>query len=312
MSNNEYLSNSRSYVYNRCKKMFDFKYIQKVKPNANIMHFESWERMLRGVMIHAAIEAGFLGQSLVSACRTKASQERARGLTEQQKTALAVMEAESPIVAQGLLDWLPASDWEPVQYRGKPMVEARLEWALPGWKGFLGFADLVAKHKPTGRILVLDWKSRTSFEDENVEIFNSQFLYYSYVLAQMGVPVDGSLLVELKPTTPKRAPRTIREDVGGINGIRVSEDGRYRSIPTFRSPEYLAAGWADFSKQAKVIASFKGEDAYRSMNAFNCKSCEFAQLCQGELQGHDLVHILKTSYSSSPAAIALSKIQMEP
>jgi hypothetical protein len=31
-----------------------------------------------------------------------------------------------------------------------PMVEAELKLALPGWKGFIGYADLVARHRPTG------------------------------------------------------------------------------------------------------------------------------------------------------------------
>jgi len=299
---NEWLSNSRLYMFNKCRHAYALKYADKVKPATRGMYLDSWLRMLRGVIIHAGIEAGFLGHSVEDAVRTAAAQERAKGLTEAQKFELTKMEGESPLVCHALLDWLPASDWEPMIYRGRPMVEARLEWSLPGWKGFLGFADLVARHKPTGRVCVLDWKTRETFEANDVDIFNQQFLLYSYVLNKMGVQVDGSLLVEAKPEPPKKKPKKIRVDVTGINEVRISADGRFRSIPTFRSPAYLAAGWAEFEKQALVIASLRGEEVYRNMSAFNCKSCEFKHLCQAELQGHDVEHVLNTGFSYPKSA----------
>jgi len=305
MSQDDYLSNSRSYVYNKCKKMFKFKYLDRVKPAAKGMYLDSWERLIRGVVIHAGIEAGFLGENIEAAIRTSCVQERAKGLTNDQLNALLVIQNESPIVCRDLLEWLPATDWEPVMYRGKPMVEARLEWPLAGWKGFLGYADLVAKHKPTGRVMVLDWKTRTSFEEPDMDIFNSQFLLYSYVLAKMGVDIHGSLLVEAKPTAPKRAPRVIREDSGSIDGVRISVDGRFRSTATYRSPTYLANGWKDFEVQAKQIAGFTDDQAYRRLSAFNCKSCEFQKLCQAELNGHDVEHIASTSYQVRKSAIIM-------
>lgn len=297
---NESLSNSRLYMYDKCRKAYAYKYVDKVKPATKGMYLDSWKRMLRGIMIHAGIEAGFLGKDVTAAIRTTASQERAKGLTQEQKNELLIMENDSPVVCRNLLDWLPASDWEPVTFKGRPMVEARLEWSLPGWKGFLGFADLVAKHKPTGRVLVLDWKTRETFEADDVDRFNMQFLLYSYVLKQMGVEVDGSLLVEAKPTPPKRAPKLIRDDVGGVDGVRISSDGRFRSIPTFRSRAYLEAGWADFCVKAKVIASVRKEEIYRNIGAYACKSCEFQKLCMGELNGYDVEHIVNTSYQGLP------------
>ena len=302
---NEFLSNSRTYNWDKCRKAYAFKYADKIRPAAKGMFLDSWKRMLRGVMIHAGIEAGFLGGDIRAAIRTCAAQERAKGLTQEQKNELLVMENESPTVCKSLLDWLPASDWEPITYRGKPMVEARLEWSLPGWKGFLGYADLVAKHKPTGRIMVLDWKTRETFEADDVDRFNMQFLLYSYVLMQLGVQVDGSLLVEAKPTPPKRAPKLIREDIGGVDGVRLSPDGRFRSIPTFRSRSYLEAGWADFCVKANVIATVRDEDIYRNISAFNCKSCEFQKLCQAELNGHDVEHIANTSFQVPKSAIIM-------
>jgi hypothetical protein len=305
MSESEYLSNSRSYVYNKCTKAYDLKYRQRIKTRTYKMGFKSWHRMFRGIAIHAAIEAGFLGKPIVETVRNLCIKERAKGLTDEQSDALAVIEEESPIVAESLLEWLPVTDWEPLRHNGRPMVEARLEWDLPGWRGFLGFADLVATHKPSGRIMVLDWKTRETFEDEDVDQFNAQFALYSYVLGKMGVQTHGSVLVEAKPTTPKRAPRTIRDDVGGIDCVRVSADGRFRSIPTFRSPTMLQSFWDDFCVQAKVIANTRDDEIYRSMNAFNCGSCEYASLCMAELRGHDVEHILNTQYNAPQPTVTM-------
>lgn len=296
---NEYLSNSRTYMFDKCRKAYAYKYVERIKPATKTMYFDSWLRMVRGIIIHAGVEAGFLGKDVHAAIRTKCSQEKAKGLSKEQLDALVVLYNECPIVVQNLLDWLPAKDWEPVMYRGRPMVEARLEWAaLPGWKGFQGFADLVAKHKPTGRTLVLDWKTRETFEGDDVDRFNMQFLLYSYVLNQMGVQVDGSLLVEAKPTPPKRAPRVHHDDMGGVDGVRISHDGRFRSTPTFRSREYLEAGWKDFAVKAQVIASVQDHEIYRSMSGFNCKSCEFQKLCQAQLGGYDVEHVMNTGYAN--------------
>ena len=127
----------------------------------------------------------------------------------------------------------------------------------------------------------------------------------------MGVPVDGSLLVEAKPTPPKRAPRTVHEDVGGINGVRVSFDGRFRSTPTFRSRVFLESYWADFCIKAGEMAKLRNNEVYRSMSAFNCKSCEFSRLCFGELSGYDTEHIANTGFKG-PEVIMEDDLATKP
>lgn len=299
MSETEYLSHSRAYVYNKCKKAFSLKYLDKVKPLSGTVYLDSWTRMQRGIIGHSAMEAGFLGENIDDYVRAKFKEnaDRFGGLSTEQEALAPGMISDSVAVAKAALEWLPVEQWEPYKLNGKPMVEAKLELPLPHWKGFIGYADLVARYKPTGAVYVLDYKFRASFEREDMDKYNSQFALYQKALNELSVPVVGSVLFELKPTPPARAPRTVREDTGNLNGVRVSADGRFRLTPTHRSREFIDSYWEDFKVQAKAIANMQPEDAYRSMSGFNCSTCEYERLCMGELRNDDVSAILARHYN---------------
>ncbi len=296
---NEYLSFSRAYTFNKCKKAFQFKYLEKVQPRPETVWLDSWERMQRGTMIHACMEAGFLGKDLATYVKQSVYERGAKygGFSDAQEEIMPGMFEDSIAVAQAALEWLGVDEWEPYVHDGAPMVESRLELPLPGWKGFLGFADLVARHRPTGSVFVVDYKTRASFERDDVDRFNGQFALYQKALGEIGVPVVGSLLFEIKPTPPKRAPRLARVDSGSVSSVRLSEDGRFRLTPTLRSQEFIDNYWDDFKRQALAIAHMTADEAYRSMNSFNCASCEYERLCQGDLRGDDLTTILARHYT---------------
>ncbi len=89
----------------------------------------------------------------------------------------------------------------------------------------------------------------------------------------------------------------VRADTGSLDGVRISPDGRFRLTPTMRSTAFVDAYWEDFKLQAAAIAAMSSEEAYRSMSGFNCSSCEFERLCQGEMRGDDVASILNRHYS---------------
>lgn len=292
----EMLSVSRAYTFNKCRKQYDYKYVQKLKRAPRDMYFDSWFRMFRGNLIHSGMEAGLLQSSIEDMVRKRVVEERDRGMSKKQEDVIQALAKESIKVAEDALRWLPVDEWEPVLFNGAPMVEAELTAPLPGWKCFLGKADLVARHKPTGSQMLLDYKTRERFEGDGDDQFNTQFACYLHCLHEMGVQVDGTVIFEIKPTLPKRGPRTAVSPNTGISGPRISPDGRFRLGPTIRSREFIANFWEDFCRQAKVIAEMQDEQVYRSMSAFVCKECPYQDVCTAELGGFDVDFIKSSRY----------------
>ncbi len=306
----ESLSYSRAYTFNKCRTLYDFKYIQKIKILPKDMHVDSWERMFRGTCIHGACEAAFLKQDPVAFVKQIVVDERAKGLSPDQLALLDEIESDSLSVAADFLEWLPVTDWEPVMVQGKPLVEVELRLPIAGWPGgFVGYADLIARHIPTGRVFCLDWKSKARFTSEGDWFFSIQDSLYRKVLKeQLGVDCVGSAYCEIKPVPPKRAPRNLRVDAGGVSGVRESSDGRFRFTPLSRSVGYLDNVWEDFQRQAVVMSRFTSQDAYTNQSAFSCRGCEYLTLCQGRLGNHDVQGILDTGYSYNKDSL---KIVME-
>jgi hypothetical protein len=295
---NRALSHSQMGTFDKCRQQYGYKYLKGLKPLAKDIHIDSWERLNRGVLIHAGMESGFLGETVEKGVTETAGGIRADNvLSEAQRALLDVLVMDSVAVATDALAWLPASDWEPVMHAGKPMVEAKLELPLAPWKyGWVGYADLVAKHKPTGRVFVIDYKTRERFEADGADQFNAQFALYQHALQRMGVRCDGSLLFEIKSQPPKRAPRVVRDDVGGVDGVRISVDGRFRTTPTLRSAAFLEALWKDTERKAQAIAKLRPADIFRNMSSFSCGFCDFKQLCMAEANGEDVDDILRENF----------------
>lgn len=80
--------------------------------------------------------------------------------------------------ANGFLD-----DYELVEYNGKPAVELGFRIVFPDGFVFRGFVDAVLRHKPTGKIVVLECKT-SSFSNLNPAIYknSAQGIGYSIVL----------------------------------------------------------------------------------------------------------------------------------
>ncbi len=306
----ESLSYSRAYTFSKCTALYNFKYIEKIRILPRDMHVDSWQRMFRGTCIHKACEAAFLGQDSAAFVAKAVADERAKGLSADQLALLNEIESDSLSVAADFLEWLPLSEWEPVYVQGKPLVEVELRMPIAGWPGgFVGYADLIGRHIPTGRIYAIDWKSKARFTSEGDWEFSIQDSLYRKVLKeQLGIDCVGSVYCEIKPVPPKRAPRNLRVDAGGVSGVRDSSDGRFKFTPIARAAGYLDNVWKDFERQAVVMSRFSSEDAYTNQSAFSCRGCEYLTLCQGRLGNHDVQGILDTGYSYSKSSL---KIVME-
>jgi hypothetical protein len=290
----ETLSFSRRFTWGACRKKYDFQYTQRLRTPPSDMPFKKWQQFTRGTLTHACLESAFRGESFaVGLDRAQQRLER-DGLDPEKRRALPDMIAAASTVAQTVADWLPVSDWAPVNYQGQPAIEAKLTTALPGWSGgFVGYADLIATHKPSGLTFIIDWKTREKFDSEDVGHYDFQLAAYQHCATIAGIKIDGTALVEIKPDPPKRKPKFNRNDTKNFYSVRESSDGRIRFTPTLRSPELVATLWKDFEREALSIAkhSRNPDEIYRSTSSFNCTGCKYRQVCFAEALGADAEHV---------------------
>lgn len=265
---------------------------------------ENWLPRQRGTILHGALEFALLGKDIEAGAR-QAFQEVCspefprQPASAEQRAALEALMDELIQVAKNAAEFLNIQDWEPVLYNGQPMVEVEVSHPIAGFKDFMGYVDVVMRHKPTGRVFVADWKSVTSFASPEDEIYRGQMLLYAKCLKRMGVHVDGAAIIQLKPELAKRATRKLRIDPGGIDGPRESEDGKFMFTPTLYSDEYINSYFASFERTAQAMARFKPEEAYVNMSGFNCQSCDYKALCGAQLRGEDVAYVRSTKYVSS-------------
>lgn len=300
------VSSSKAFCYQKCRQLYSLKYCLKVKPLPKTMYFDGWQRMFRGNVLHSAFEAALLGKDPALLVQETIDKEAARPLTQEMRDALPEIKESSLIIVDNLIDWLPICDFEPVLHNGVPLVEYTVTVPLPGWSaGFNGKIDAVVRHKPSGRVCLIDWKSKASFDKEGAEYYQVQLPMYLYALREAGVlHLNQFALIEVKSTPPKRKPK-YREDSGTFDGVRLSSDGQFRWSPRAISDAEVDNTYAEFAKMALSMSRFTPEYAYMSRSAFGCISCEYNTLCTSALQNQDLKFIVQNNYTLPPASLKL-------
>jgi CRISPR/Cas system-associated exonuclease Cas4 (RecB family) len=300
-SASENLSYSRAWLYKKCKRAYAYQYLERLSPARGTVSIENWIDRGRGILIHAGLESGLVGRDIAQGIAQEIAEIAAGqygGEPDPERAAAARGIAdECAQIAQDVLDWLPAGDFEPITIAGKPAVEACLTAPISGFKQFIGFTDVVLRHKPTGRTFVADYKTTTRFKGAEGEIFRLQMILYLYALKQMGIHVDGALIIQIKPTLPKGKPRKIRVDEGGVDAPRESVDGRFQITPTLYSATYVQKVWEQFDRQAADMAKLTVDTAYANVDDFACSGCDFRDLCMAELNGGDVEWIRANKFN---------------
>lgn len=281
-----YLSYSKMMNWLKCRRSYDFKYHQGLTPKPSEISLETWERFTRGILIHGGCEAAFLGDSITSGVAKAKQNVISRGVDAEKLALLDALCLSAVKVASDAMDYFKPADWDPVIFNGNPLVEGQLIVPVSGFDGYQGYVDLVAREKSSGMIFVIDYKTRERFEDFGDDVFNMQFATYQYMLKYHNIDCAGSILFEMKPEVPK-SPRT----------------ERFRTIKTKRSDEYIQNVWDWVDQIAKTMASER--NMYPSMYSFNCKSCPYKTICQGEMQGDDTDYIRKELYINKNATVTM-------
>lgn len=212
--------------------------------------------------------------------------------------------------------------------KGIPALELHFKIPCPGSKGLHGYIDAILRDKETGHVWCTDYKFRKNLSPDEDEAFNIQNTVYTRACAKMGVPITGTMTwqhtntpaadpVQLKNGAFSRAKiKTTWEHYAGTVAAaggnpddyeeemkpKLADIEWFRPTYEYRNPATVDRIW----EQSVVPASWAIKRAYKSNNPrfvypWNCKMCQYGDLCQAELRGHDADFLRSTEYAKRTA-----------
>lgn len=203
-----------------------------------------------------------------------------------------------------------------LQKNGQPIPALELHFLVlcAGSKGLHGYIDAILREKSTGFVWCTDYKFRKALSDDTEEAYNVQNAVYTHACAKMGVNITGTMTwqhvntpaadpavnkngtisrAKIKTTWQHYAkfcaaqgvdPEPYREEMEP----KLADIEWFRATYEYRNPETVKRIW----DEVVVPASWGVNKAYRNTNRrfmypWNCKMCQYKDLCQAELRGYD-------------------------
>lgn len=206
-----------------------------------------------------------------------------------------------------------------------PALELHFRIPCPPTNGLHGFIDAILKDKDTGFIWCTDYKFRKSLSPDEDEAFNLQNAVYSRACERMGIKVTGTMTWQ-HVNTPAADPQVLKN--GAVSRAKIKttwshyenflmehnqdpEDYKNEMIPKLADIEWFRATYEYRNretveriwKKCVVPAASRIRKAYNpkainypSVYPWNCKMCQYQDLCQAELRGYDADFIKLREY----------------
>jgi CRISPR/Cas system-associated exonuclease Cas4 (RecB family) len=321
----EFLSYSRISTFLRCRKLYGYQYLQRLKPKRekNYLH--------KGILIHKGLEYALRAMhrgdtdNLISESIRGIENEYEKFLERAEvqlfsdipeyKEELQVSCTESIAITKRAIRNLELEKgrWKTLEINGTPIIEYRIEVPLPGWKGFVGYIDWAAEDTTTGCKWLIDFKTKKVLHAEENEEINLQAAIYQYLLEKMGLVLNGSGSYQIKSEIPE-IPATLKN--GEISKALISTDWETYSAEVLRcnlslekyidvknklkSFDKLTVNYRTSNEVEKIWQEilaisqdirYSELPIYRNINPLNCKSCAYHDLCFAELRGNDTQYI---------------------
>jgi len=208
-----------------------------------------------------------------------------------------------------------------------PALELHFVVPCPPTKGLHGYIDAILRDKETGFLWCTDYKFRKSLSPDEEEAFNIQNAVYSYACMKMGVEITGTMTWQ-HVNTPAAEPQILKS--GGVSRAKIKttwdkyakfcrennidpEPYReemqekladiewFRATYEYRNPETVGNIWKECvipaAKGVRAAHSKKANN-FRSLYPWNCKMCQFKNLCQAELRNHDAKFVRETEFKT--------------
>lgn len=206
-----------------------------------------------------------------------------------------------------------------------PALELHFKIPCPGSKGLHGYIDAILRDKETGQVWCTDYKFRKSLSPDEDEAFNIQNAVYTRACTKMGIPITGTMTwqhintpaadpAQLKngafsrakiKTTWEHYAEVVTAAGGNPDDYEEEMKPKLADIEWFRPTyEYRNSITVDrIWEQSIVPASWAIKRAHnnprnpRFVYPWNCKMCQYGNLCQAELRGHDADFLRSTEYT---------------
>lgn len=251
-------------------------------------------------------------------------------LFDEEIADLCLLVAKSKALAERTyIEW--EKEFEVVLIDGIPAVELRIELPVRNKKfdHFHGTLDAVVREKRTGAIWLQDWKVRGALQPVEDEEVNIQMGTYQYVLFKKhGIKTVGSITYQIFNELPKKPSvnkdgsiskaacrtdwetykATVIENGGNPDDYKEMQEKLqsvefWRQSRAYRNEKEIVAIW----KEVILLTAAEMAKKYRltrTLSAWNCKGCQFRNLCLEALRGGDVEYIEQSDYMVREAAVA--------
>lgn len=214
----------------------------------------------------------------------------------------------------------------------EPALELHFLVPFPPSKGLHGYIDAVLQDRETGHIWSVDYKFRKSLSPDEDEAYNIQNSMYVYACRKMGFNITGTMTWQ-HLNTPAADPAVLKD--GKISRAKIKTTWRHfaefcrdhgqnpedyreemeeklsgiewcRATYEYRNKETIDKILLESAKPVtKEIVKARTSKAnnYRSIYPWNCKMCQYIDVCQAELRGYDSGYIRSRNYTRYTHAV---------
>lgn len=206
-----------------------------------------------------------------------------------------------------------------------PALELHFCVPCPPTKGLHGYIDAILRDRETGFLWCVDYKFRKTLAPDEDEAFNIQNAVYAYACKKMGIDITGTMTWQ-HLNTPAAEPQVLKNgslsrakikttwekyaECCRANGLdpedyraemeeKLSDIEWFRSTLEYRNDETIGRIWQEcVVPVAKMVKAAHGKRAtnFRSLYPWNCRMCQYQNLCQAELRDYDAENIRLNEY----------------
>lgn len=218
--------------------------------------------------------------------------------------------------------------YEVVTIADQPALELHFVIPCGHTSGLHGYIDAILKDKETGYTWCTDYKFRKSLSPDEEEAFNIQNAVYSLACGYLKISITGSMTWQ-HINTPASEPTLLKSGKVSTAKIKTTwekfknfciEHGQdpndytemiekladiefYRATYEYRNVATITNMWDDviFPTAEEITNILIGKPELhkyrRSLYPWNCKMCQYKDLCQAELREYDADYLREAQFT---------------